>query len=153
MVLFGVFIYFFFNSEVDSNLRSAHVTLNNVKDMLMPIVITLSVINIIVSSIVISAFVLLASHKIAGPMYRFNQALVECKNKDFTSIANIRKGDELVECSVSLANAVDTIGDDLKKIEQHVNDLRSHVDKDTDKLAIKGALGNLENIISSYKLN
>jgi len=52
MVVFGVSIYSFLNSELDTGLRSAHVTYKNIKDMLLPIVITLSVLSVLVSSII-----------------------------------------------------------------------------------------------------
>ena len=87
MILFGIFLYIFLNSEVESNLQSAHVMYKNIKDMLFPIILTLSFLNILVSSIIIGIFVLYASHRLAGPLYRFNTALGDIVNSNHTRLS------------------------------------------------------------------
>ena len=57
--------------------------------MLLPIVITLSVVNLVAMSVATTAIVLYASHRIAGPLYRFNQALNAMGGRDLGAMAAI----------------------------------------------------------------
>ena len=92
MIVFGAIMFLFLNSEIEANLNSAHVTYSNLSQMLFPILLTLSGLNIIISSIVIAGFVLFASHKLAGPLYRFNSVIDEMNNRNFSSFRlNIAK--------------------------------------------------------------
>ena len=59
-------------------------------------------INILFASILTAAFVLLASFRIAGPMYRFNQALGEIIQGKLNAYTKIREKDQLYECSKTL---------------------------------------------------
>jgi hypothetical protein len=78
-------MYLFVDSEVQKNLYTAHVTYKNMKDMLVPIILTLSAVNILLSSVIIFIFVLYSSHRVAGPIYRFNCILTAMKNRDFST--------------------------------------------------------------------
>jgi HAMP domain-containing protein len=102
MLLFGLFMYLFLDNEIQGNFRSARVTYKNVKAMLFPIVVTLSILNILFTSILTAAFVLIASFRIAGPIYRFNQALTEIAQGKLLPYTAIREKDQLYECSKSL---------------------------------------------------
>ena len=81
--------------------------------MLFPILLTLSLINIIISSVVIAGFVLFASHKLAGPIYRFTQSLEEMSNKNFSPFPEIREGDQFIVFSRTMKKMHDTISNDL----------------------------------------
>lgn len=124
LVLFGGLIFVFFNSEVSANLASAHTTLKNMSEMLMPIVLTLSVINIFISALVIAAVVLYASHRVAGPWYRFNEALKAMATGNLTPLTKIREDDQLQEISVSLGEAAARLGGDFIKIKQVVEEMK-----------------------------
>ncbi len=125
---FGSFLFLFLNSEVEANLYSAHVTYQNMKDMLFPIVLTLSILNIIISSAIITIFVLYASFRIAGPLYRFNAAIKEIAGGNLRPLLKLRNKDELYEFSSSLQEMANSfielvvqsriISADLKKIAQ-----------------------------------
>jgi HAMP domain-containing protein len=102
MALFGVFLFLFMNSEIEANLYSAHVTYQKMSDMLLPIIITLSVLNILISSGIITVFVLYASFRIAGPLYRFNTAISEINQGNLNPMLNLREKDELYAFSETL---------------------------------------------------
>ncbi len=152
LVLFGFFLYIFLNSEIESNLLSAHVMYKNIKDMLFPIIITLSVINILVSSVIIALFVLFASHKVAGPLFRFNEALKDMENRKLETLTALRDGDQLYECSVTLKQMSEVVKEDISGIKARVLELkdickRSGQDGETIK-----KIQEIENIVNRYKL-
>ena len=104
--LFGIFLFMFMNSEIEANLYSAHVTYQNMSDMLLPIIITLSILNILISSAIITIFVLYASFRIAGPLYRFNAAIREIDQGNLKPLLKLRDKDELSAFSETLQSSI-----------------------------------------------
>jgi nitrate/nitrite-specific signal transduction histidine kinase len=151
MILFGAFIYLFLNSEIEANLHSAHVTYKNIKEMLFPIVISLSILNILISSIIISFFVLYASFRVAGPLHRFNEALKEMCNKNLSPITTIRSYDQLYECSVTLTEFSKIISGDFNEIKKDIDEIAGLNKKRSDRKKITGKLQELEDKINQYK--
>lgn len=151
MILFSIFLYIFLNSEVESNLQSAHVTYKNIKDMLFPIVLTLSLLNVIISSIIIGIFVLYASHKLAGPLYRFNEALKDILNRNLNPVTSIREGDQLYDCSKTLKQAARIFADDILNIQAKVHELKLISKKKGQEESIIKKIEELETITNQYK--
>jgi hypothetical protein len=152
MIIFGFFLYIFLNSEVESNLLTAHVFYKNIKDMLFPIIITLSIINILVSSIVIALFVLYASHKVAGPLYRFNEALKDILNRNLKTFTEVRDGDQLYECSITLKQVSQLLTKDISGIKAQIVELKNLCNKSGQNGDTAKKIEELENLINLYKL-
>ncbi|MFH0976034.1 MAG: hypothetical protein V1874_09655 [Spirochaetota bacterium] len=152
MIIFGFFLYIFLNSEVETNLLSAHVTYKNVKDMLFPIILTLSIINMLVSSIIIAVFVLYASHKVAGPLYRFNEALKDILNKNLKTFTALREGDQLYDCSITLTQVSQALTEDMSEIKNGITEVKNLCSKSGGKEKLIKKLKELENLISQYQL-
>lgn len=150
LILFGIIIYIFLNSEVQSNLQSAHVTYRNIKDMLFPIVITLSIINILISSAIIAAFVLFASHKIAGPLFRFNEALEQVNSRNLTAITSIRDEDQLYECSLTLTEAVNMLSGDISSLKEKIQEIHHINSRNYTKEKMDEKIAEIEKIIGQY---
>ncbi len=125
LAIFGLILYFFFNSEIEANLHSAHVIYNNMKDMLLPIIITLSVLNIVISSIIISGFVFLASFRIAGPLYRFDTAIKEINQGNLKPLLTLREKDELYAFSESLQQMAKYFINFTEQSKQVTSELKS----------------------------
>lgn len=151
-LLFCFFVYIFFNSEIEANLQTAHVTYTNIKNMLLPIVVAISVINILISSIIIFIFVLFASHKIAGPMFRFNKALKQISNGNFKTLTSIREDDQLYECSATLKDMVNVLSDDMNHIKAKVYEIDSIAKKTNAASQIKDIIKQIEEVINRYNL-
>ncbi len=151
MILFSGLIYIFLNSEIDSNLKSAHVNYRNVSEMLFPIVISLSIINILVSSLIISVFVLYASFKIAGPLYRFNEALKEMCGKNLLPPTSIRSYDQLYDCSVTLTEFSKIISSDFNEIKKRIDEVSKLNKKGSERKKITAKIKELEDILGRYK--
>ncbi len=149
LIMFGILIYLFLNSEVDANLKSAHVSYNNIKDMLFPIVISLSTISILISSFIIALFVKYASFKIAGPMYRFNQALKEMSDKNLNPVTAIRSDDQLYDCSRSLTNFSQIISSDFNELKKAIAEIKG-LGMDSANSELNEKIKRLEEIINQY---
>ena len=150
--IFGFFIYLFFNSEIDANLQTAHVTYTNVKNMLLPITLTISIINILISSIIIFVFVLFASHKIAGPMFRFNEALRQVAAGNFNTLTSLREEDQLYDCSVTLKEMVNVLSDDLGQIKDKISELDTVLPKANSDPSVLELLKKIHGVLDRYSL-
>jgi len=95
LTVFGGILFLFLRGEVESNLHSAHVTYKTVGAMLFPIILTSSLLILAILSVTTIYVILHASHRIAGPMYRFNQALVEMGGRNLKAMTKIRENDQL----------------------------------------------------------
>ena len=149
LAIFGVIIYIFFKSEIATNLASAHAQYKSVAEMLLPIIITLSLLAIILTSIIIILLVLNASHKIAGPLYRFNGAVKEMTEKNLNPYSGIRTDDQLNELSNSFSKMKEVLANDFQKMKVLSAEL-SVIVKNPDE---KVKADELNQIITSYKLD
>jgi signal transduction histidine kinase len=142
----AIIMYLFVDSEVQKNLYTAHVTYKNMKDMLVPIIISLSAVNILLSSVIIFIFVLYSSHKVAGPIYRFNSILTAMKDRDFSTGMKLRGGDQLNEISDTLQEISRTISGDIAVIREKA----SLIEEKAKGGAAQKAAGEIREILDRY---
>ena len=148
--LFAAGLYIFMDSELHADLASAHASYKSLSQMLLPIVLTLSVFSIALSIILTSIFVVLISHNIAGPMYRFRTALELLSHRHFETHTRIRPDDQLGELAISLDKAIKTVRTDIHELHQSVWELReSHAKADTAAFEIQIAA--IEKTLDSWE--
>ncbi len=148
--VFGVFLFLFLNSEVEANLHSAHVTYHNMKDMLFPIIVTLSILNILLSSAIITIFVLYASFRIAGPLYRFNTAIKEITKGNLKPLLKLRDKDELVEFSVSLQEMAGVCVDNIER-SKFLSSRLKEINQDLKNQDLEELVSDLDKALSGFK--
>lgn len=123
--LFAFALYLFMDSEIHADLASAHASYQSLSQMLLPIVVILAVFSVFLSVVLSTVFVVLLSHKIAGPMYRFRAVLEALAARKFESFRSIRPDDQLGELASSLDKAVATVKRDVEDIRLEVSRARS----------------------------
>jgi methyl-accepting chemotaxis protein len=152
MVGFSIIMYAFFNSEIETQLSRAHITFKNVQNMLLPIIVIMSILNVIVASLIISIFVMFASFRIAGPLYRFNEALKQLGKKNLKPITKLRANDQLYECSKILKSTIDILANDMKSIKKNISNLNNKIEKKATIKDLKPYIDKLNKIIDQYKI-
>ncbi len=120
------------------------------KDMLFPIVITLSVLNILISSGIITLFVLYASFRIAGPIYRFNAALKEIIQGNLNPLLKLRDKDELYAVSESLIELTDYLSDVTHKTKAISADMKS-INEEVKNKQLEEKIKELDTILDAIK--
>jgi methyl-accepting chemotaxis protein len=136
--LFAAGLYIFMDSELHADLASAHASYKSLSQMLLPIVLTLAAFSVTLSVILSAVFVVLISHKIAGPMYRFRTVLESLSHRRFEAYTRIRPDDQLGEFAISLDKAIKTIKTDIHELHQSVWRLReSHAKADAESFDIQ----------------
>ncbi len=146
--LFGILIYIFFKSEINANLASAHTAYTDMSQMILPIVLTLSILNIIVTAIVIASMILLWSHKIAGPLYRLNVAAQEVAKGNLAPLSRFRDTDQLQELSSSFSGMTSTLSTDFGQMSAIVDEIKQHSVPDH----FNEKINQLETILKKYQL-
>lgn len=106
-----------------------HNALQSVNKSLIPKVIIL-VVFIFIGGIFVS-------HRIAGPMYRFQKSAEAIRNGDLSVNFNIRKTDEMHETAVTLEEMVESLRKDIEQVK---------------KLADDGNTAGIKNILAKYKI-
>ena len=109
--------------------ETLHNALNSVNKSLLP--------KIAVLIVVIFLAGILISHRIAGPMYRFEKSAEAIRDGDLSVNFNIRKTDEMHEMAVTLEEMAESLRKDMGEIK---------------KLADSGRMEEIKRLLSKYKL-
>jgi len=146
LAVFGAVLYLFLSAEVGSNLQSAHVAYRTVGAMLFPIVLTLSLLSFVVLSVTSILVVLYASHRVAGPIYRFHQALRDLGQRNLKTMTRIREDDQLAEVASALDQMRDTWVFDVAELRRLTAELRVSAGE-----SAKKPLDEIEALLGSYR--
>jgi hypothetical protein len=152
LLLFSFFFYLFFGSELKANLASAHASYRSVWEMILPILLALGVINLFISSLLIILFVLFASHKIAGPLYRFQTWIDELGKRNFQTVTSIRERDQLHPLSLSLKQTTEVISEDIRLLTAGIGELRGKLSASADSEECRRLAHSLYALLSRYRL-
>jgi len=101
----------------------------------------LLIVLIVVIGIGIAAMVifLLLSHRIAGPLYRFEKTLKEAEGGDLTARIDLRKTDELTKLKESINSAFGSMDSRFGRIKKGLFELEELLSKPDDPQAVSKA--------------
>jgi len=97
------------------------------------------------------------SHKLAGPMYRFEQSAKAVSQGDLSVRFGVRKGDEMKKAALSLEYMTETLRKDIERIKNLNNELKEKVNKLSSSSSnkeiehIKEIVDYIDNLLSRYK--
>lgn len=98
---------------------NSRLMIQNTSLAIMPSVIFTTIITTLVISLVAVVVTLLVSHKIAGPMFRFEKDIQRITGGDLKSRIHIRKGDQFQEMAVSLNEMVQSLSDRITEVRDN----------------------------------
>jgi nitrogen fixation/metabolism regulation signal transduction histidine kinase len=110
-LLIGGLIFLFSQNSTTVAIENTKVVVKRTADFILPVMIGTLLIVALFSALVVTAMTLLASHKIAGPLYRLKQEIDILKEADLTRSFNIRAKDQLQ----ALAKSLNDMSDSLRK--------------------------------------
>lgn len=113
---------FFSQGTLTSSFENSRLVVKNTALAILPAIIYTNIITILMISLATIAVVLFLSHKIAGPMFRFEKELKLIGDGDLTKTIQLRKDDQIKDMAESLngmtANLHGKILDIQKSIEK-----------------------------------
>lgn len=101
-IISSAFLFFFAQGTLTSSFEHSRLVIRNTASAIMPAVLLTNVITLIVVTFATIVVVLFISHKIAGPMFRFEQDLKDIGQGDLTKKISLRKKDQFTNLSDSL---------------------------------------------------
>ena len=109
---------------------NSKLTIQNTSLAIMPSVVFTMLITTLVLGLVVVAVTLLVSHKIAGPMFRFEKDIQRIASGDLQSRIQIRKGDQFQELAVCLNQMVEGLAGKLTEVRQASDEtMRQSIDE------------------------
>ncbi len=119
-----------FNNQetLTSSFSNSKLLIQNTSLAIMPSVIYTTLISTLVIGLIVIMATLLASHKIAGPMFRFEQDIDKISTGDLKNRIDIRTGDQLQAIAVSLNKMIDSLNNKVSDIKRDANALAGNDD-------------------------
>lgn len=97
---------------------------------------------------------ILLSHRIAGPLYRFEKDLGDISYGDLTKRINLRKTDQLTEIKEALNSLVGTFDERMARMKAAISELKALTDKGEpgSSARIQNAVKKLKEEIDKFKV-
>ena len=109
VTILGLVLYVFSSSELDTRLFEAHSRIMNSWEILLPTIILTTISVFILVFLITLYMVIFLSHKIAGPLYKFEIIADEIGNGNFNVNVKLRKKDELTPLLTAFENMRDNL--------------------------------------------
>ncbi len=114
-------LYPFLSSEMSSKLSTGHRDIGDIKKHLALAIIIGNVLAVIVAGLATTVVILYISHKIAGPLYRFEKVCNEIGRGNLDASAVLREHDQLEGLSEAFSKM-------LTQLRSRRNDQRIHLE-------------------------
>ena len=109
VILLGFVLYIFSSSELDTRLFEAHTRIMNSWEILLPTIILTTISVFVLIFIITSYLVIFLSHKIAGPLYKFEIIADQIGSGNFKVNKKLRKKDGFVPLQKAFENMSDNL--------------------------------------------
>ena len=123
IVMASILLYLYAKGIVDAEYLSFKPDVRKVSEVLLPVLIAASLTSI-VAGLLLALFL---PQKIAGPIFRIEQDLLEIRTGDLTKTVNLRYADILKELAKSVNMTVGDIGHMVKDIQESGNTLGTKI--------------------------
>jgi methyl-accepting chemotaxis protein len=102
----ALLIYWMTGGDLQAQSQSAHANIVNAAERLGVSILIGNLVAILVAGGIAVSTVLYASHKIAGPLYRFETLCQEVGDGKLDTVTHLREHDQLQDLAVSFSNMV-----------------------------------------------
>ena len=124
-IVFGIILYLFSKHTLTTSFENSRLVIKSTADYIFPGLLFGGIIVAIFTALAASAVVILMTHRIAGPMYRFEKYINEIGSGRFDADLKIRKKDQFQ----NMAGALNKMTGDLKLGLSEVNEVSAKLDK------------------------
>lgn len=166
--LASLLFYFLTYRELSQNYGDAFFALQSVKRAVFPLLFASiqSVVLLTLVSIAIAAISLFYSHKIAGPIYRFEKGMEAVGSGDLTCVVRLRAGDQILGIEKTMCTSINSMNQRVRGIKDIISRIRTTEERlkalleaDFHQEGIKeltndlrNELGELKGILASIKI-
>ncbi len=133
IILFGLcsaaIIYGLIDSDLHMQSQSAHVNIANTWERLGFSILLGNIVAAIIAGLMAVIVVLYISHKIAGPLYRFETLCKEVGDGNLDTITYLRANDQLQELAQSFSKMVDNLRKKRERTNEAVDEINRKLDQ------------------------
>ncbi|MFQ5560687.1 MAG: hypothetical protein ACE5FU_08895 [Nitrospinota bacterium] len=120
----AVVLYFMYSGKLTSGYSGAFLTLLEIKEFLTVSIVLTVLFQWVVVSVLTLLLTLFVSHKVAGPVYRFEQSLLKMKNGDRSeNLYKIRAPDQVQPLSQALNEMSSAVAFKTGKIQNRTSEI------------------------------
>lgn len=119
-ILLASFLFYLLTyRELGNDYGQAFFELQSVKKAVYPLLFASiqSIILLIVVSIAIAVLSLIYSHKIAGPIYRFEKSMDDVASGDLTCVVKLREGDQIMSIERTMCLSISSMNQRVSNIK------------------------------------
>ncbi|MCM8782541.1 MAG: methyl-accepting chemotaxis protein [Candidatus Omnitrophica bacterium] len=147
-VLMGGLVYFLSTKTVTASFENLRFIAKSTADFILPLLTISSLIAIIIVSLACIVIVLFISHRIAGPLYRFEKSIGQIATGDLRVETHLRKNDEIKILADSLNTMVKKFKEPITKSLKELDELQKVLDAMRERLNRLGIAPNEINEIT-----
>lgn len=127
--LFGSLVYILSFKTTTTTFEGSRLVIKSTADYLLPLLSLTSMITIIVIGLATIVTILLISHKIAGPAYRFEKVVAAIADGDLNFDVRLRSKDQLQPIAKALNEMLKKWKLQISKIRDKISELTDCIDK------------------------
>ena len=136
-VISGSIVYFLSKSAVTTTFVNSRLAIKSAADFILPAVLLSSAIVVGVIGIAAMVLTLLASHRLAGPLYRVEKDFEEVAGGNLKKKFTLRKTDELQSLAVNLETIVESLREDIGELKTKIDEIEPTLVSEASKERIK----------------
>ena len=146
-------VLLFSRGTLTSSFEHSRLVVTNTATAILPAVILTNIITILLISLATIVVVLFISHKIAGPLFRFEKELKEIGEGDLTKVIRLREKDQITDMADSLNSMTANLRDRVLAIQTGVTQVLESASKQNAPEGLIEELDNLhKNIHKNFKI-
>jgi methyl-accepting chemotaxis protein len=158
LVLAGVMLstgllFFFSKDTLTSTFQQSRLVIKNTAFAILPAAVYTNLITLGLITAATIAVVLLVSHKIAGPWFRFEKELAEIGNGDLRKVITLRKKDQMAAVADNVNKMTSSLRERIADIQKEVEGAIQTASDENASANLKGQLARLKQKIGDqFKL-
>ena len=121
-------IYFLAKQSTSVSVVNSRVVVRSTADFLLPVLLQTVAVVVVLIGLATVGVTLLVSHKIAGPLYRFQQVMKTLTEGDFSKDFRIRRLDQLQNLADEFNNMIRKTRGQLSLLKNNFVNLKSKLD-------------------------
>jgi len=152
-VIFSAGLLFLFSQDtLTSSFQQSRLVIKNTSLVILPAILYTSLITLALLTIATIVVTLFVSHKIAGPMFRFEKELKEIGTGDLTKKVRLREKDQAAELADCINSMTSSLHEKVLRIQIAVENILDSAQKqNAPKDLIKDLEGLRKEIVSNLK--
>jgi methyl-accepting chemotaxis protein len=147
LILATGLVFVFSYGTVTTHFEHGRLIVKNTAFAIMPAVILTNSITLIIVVLATIMVVLYISHKIAGPMFRFEKELETLATGDLTSKIFLRKADQFLKMSEHFNMVIAALHGKVTGIQELIEELRDAAEKEGTSQDVIDGIATLQNFI------